>query len=129
MKYEMILLERCFHLRVLGEESLQGYDELLERLISHDSWKSGSPILFDETKADHAQMGADDVEGVVALIIKYRKSLGNSKIAVVASNDRLYSLNLTIEGLLRQLDELGIEMKTFRAIYEAVEWLEVSRDR
>ncbi len=123
MKFEIDfspLLDYVF-IRTEEEASIEGFRNLLEKLVNSPQWNSGMKQLYDQRESIFKEYPSEDIRHLVNTVKEYGERLGNGSCALVVRNPHGF-------GLARMYEFTG-GSKIHRAfcifyeIKEAVEWL------
>lgn len=82
--------------------------------------------LWDARQAELTNLKSSDVEGITALIGEYAHRFDErktGKTAIVASSDLQFGLS-RIFGTFYEIENFPIQLKIFRDMNEALEWLD-----
>ena len=109
------------YIKIDGEASAHGFDELLTAIVESPNWVSGTKQLVDHRKLKPEMLISEDVKKIKDIVKRHAKKLGDGRCAFVVTDALGF-------GLIRMYELLGgenihQEVAVFYTIDEAVEWL------
>jgi len=111
------------HVALKGALAPGDFDRVNKEIVSHEAWRPGLNILFDDTELDTDNIYTSDMEYIAELIAAMKADYEHSKMAIVVSSDVQY-------GLARQLQSMteaqtGTQIRVFINEEEASSWLKI----
>ena len=108
-------------IRTYGEATVQGFSELITKLMSSPDWVPGTRQLIDHRKLSATHLTNDDVHQIEQITKKHHEQFAGGRVAFVVSDTESF-------GMIRMYELLGgedthHEIQVFYAIKEAIAWL------
>lgn len=123
MKWKIESVEERNFIRVkLSEEfSVSDISQTLQDLFSSKYWKSGTPVLFDDTNLDLSNTNLETIRRGSEIYVEYAPHYGDSKIAVLAGSVTDFARGRQFELLAG--NKIHMNIRIFMEEEQAVNWL------
>lgn len=123
MKFSIKFLNGIFEVKISGKANPAVYVALLDTLVAHEHWRSGSRVLSDELELDTTGLETKDILAIADVCGAKRTEIGASKFAAVVQAELVFGLNRMWE--VHVGNKWDAEACVFRDREEALEWLSV----
>ena len=110
-----------FEIKTSGDAEVDKFRDILESLVTHESWKPGTPFLVDHSHLDAAPLTTDDMIKIVGFNRQFRAELGKAKCAHVLARDLEFGLGRMWEAFVE--NEWDVSERLFKSRDDAIAWL------
>lgn len=123
MKWAIENVEEQHFIRIVlsGDFSLNDMSRAVEELFSSEFWKSGTPVLFDETDLNLSETSLEVIRDSSNVFVEHAPHYGNSKIAVLAGSITDFARGRQFELLAG--NKVNANIRIFMEEREALNWL------
>lgn len=89
MRYEITFNEdkNRFTLKTFDYLTMQGIEEMVKELLTHNNWQKGRDLLIDHREASFAKISIEDIISLSNTIMALDKTLGSRKCSVISPED------------------------------------------
>jgi hypothetical protein len=113
--------EGFFEVKTYGDADPAGIRGILDSILTHEEWKTGTPFLVDHSELNFGHLTINEVRHIADVGVRPRAELGQARCATVAPGDVQYGLvrmwEVFVEG------RWDVIHQAFRSRDEAVSWL------
>lgn len=121
MEFSIHRHDTFFEIVTFGDAEVEAFRDILEALVTHAQWETGTPMLIDLTHLNAAPLAIGDMNIIAGFNAQYSRRLGESKCAVLAINDLEYGMGRAWETFVE--NKWQIETKLFKSRDAAIVWL------
>lgn len=76
-----------FSLKTYGYLSMNGIQEMIKTLVTHEKWKKGRDLFIDHREASFEKISQEDMLVLSQTVISLDKTLGAHRCAVISPDD------------------------------------------
>jgi len=110
-----------FEVKTFGDAEVGKFRDILEALVTHEKWKSGTALLINHTELNSASLTTDDMRTIVNFNAQYSGQVGKSKCAHLVARDIEFGMVRMWEGWAE--NKWDVSEKLFKSRDEAIAWL------
>lgn len=118
---ESVEQQNFIRIRLSEDYSVSEITQALEDLFSREFWKSGTPILFDDTNLNLTNTSLETIRQASEVHAKYASYYGDSKIAILADSLTDFARGRQFELLAG--NKVHTNIRIFMEEDKAVNWL------
>ncbi len=128
MRFEITFNEdqNRFILKTFEYLTMQGIEEMVKELLTHNKWQKGRDLLIDHREASFAKISIEDIISLSNTVMVLDKTLGSRRCSAISPEDG-YLKNSMYESKIES--KVDTVTKTFlpSQYKEAIEWLDNDR--
>ena len=121
MEYSLTYHDGFFDITTSGDAEAAPFEQILDDMLRHETWKPGSPYLHDHTDFNSGPLTIDDIRNIAYMCEARRDELGEAKCALVVARDLEFGLARMWGSLVD--GKWDVEANVFRTRDEAIAWL------
>lgn len=108
--------------RTSGAASVEGYQAMMETLISQPGFRPGVDLIVDHTNVDVSALTAAEIERVAGLRARFAGDVAGRAAGVVGAGSPMrYGLGRMFEAFLES--QPSTKIKVFETVEDAMVWL------
>ena len=108
-------------IKTSGETTPSDVQKSLRSVFSHQCWRPGMSIMFDNRREDLTKLSSYDIKLISLKFLKFNDQLAGSKVALVMPGDLSYGLARMWELYTERT--ASFKTSVFRSIENASKWI------
>lgn len=121
MEFTIQCHDGFFEVKTFGDAEVEKFSEILESLVTHEKWKSGTPFLVNHADLNSAPLTSDDMMEIARINAQYGARIGKSKCAHLLARDLEFGMARMWEAFVQ--GKWDVSVRSFRSRDDAVAWL------